>query len=271
MELKGRIAVVTGAGSGIGRGLALALADEGVAVSLADLDSARLDAVAEEVRSRGVRALATVTDVADSDAVERLADATVAELGGVHVVCNNAGVSTLGRQWETSREDWEWVLGVCLWGVINGVRTFVPRLLAAGEGGHIVNTSSMGGLLTAPLIGPYTAAKHAVVGLSKGLRAELAGDGIGVTVVCPGEVRTGIVDAMREHLGGGRADGAPPATDVMLDALGSGLATVGIDPDEAGAMIVAAIRDNQFWVLPNGARHLPSVQADMDELFASAP
>jgi NAD(P)-dependent dehydrogenase (short-subunit alcohol dehydrogenase family) len=264
----GGVCVVTGAASGIGRALACAFGSEGMRVVLADVNDKHLSEVVAELRERGVECVGRVTDVSDPAAVERLAEVTIEHFGGVHVVCNNAGVSTMGKQWEISAADWDWVLSVCLGGVINGVRSFVPRLLAQGVPAHVVNTASMGGLLTGAYIGPYVVAKHGVVGLSKGLRAELEGTGIGVSVVCPGMVSTPILDGIRAHMDAIGAE-ASEEVDFMFEVLESGLAT-GMSAEDAAAMVVAAVKADQFWVLPNGAEHLPSVRADFDEVLASA-
>ena len=267
IKLDSEVCVVTGAASGIGRALADAFAAEGMHLVLADVDESRLQIAAAELTAQGVACIANVVDVSDPMAVERLAEATVERFGSVRVVCNNAGVSTMGRQWEVSIEDWDWVLGVCLGGVINGVRSFVPRLLEQGGPGHIVNTASMGGLLTGPFIGPYAAAKHGVVGLSKGLRAELGGTEIGVTVVCPGMVNTSILEGMRAHV---EATGTANHEEigVMFDFLEGGLET-GMSAATAASMVLNAVKAGQFWVLPNGEEHLASVQADFDEMLAS--
>ena len=260
--------VVTGAASGIGRALAGAFAAEGMPVVLSDVNQPLVEEAARELTARGVDCVALAVDVSDAAAVERLADLAFAQFGRVSVVCNNAGVSTIGKQWEIGIEDWDWVIGVCLRGVVNGVRSFVPRMLAQGGPAHVVNTASMGGLLTSPFIGPYAAAKHAVVGLSKGLRAELAGTEVGVSVVCPGMVRTPILEGMRahmEHTGAGQGEEAR----FLFDALERGLVT-GMPADMAAGIVVRAVKDDQFWVLPNGAVHLPSVQADFEEMLAGA-
>jgi NAD(P)-dependent dehydrogenase (short-subunit alcohol dehydrogenase family) len=263
-------AVVTGAASGIGRALAGALAAEGMKVVLCDVNEPGLAEAAGELSAQGVECVALAADVSDPAAVEGLADFSFAQFGRVSVVCNNAGVSTMGKQWEIGIDDWDWVIGVCLRGVVNGVRSFVPRLLAQGGPAHIVNTASMGGLLTSPFLGPYAAAKHAVVGLSKGLRAELAGTEVGVSVVCPGLVRTPILEGMRAHMAGtGAGTDQGEEVGVMFDALERGLQT-GMPAEAAAQTIVRAVKDDQFWVLPNGAVHLPSVQADFDEMLAAA-
>jgi NADP-dependent 3-hydroxy acid dehydrogenase YdfG len=172
-ELAGRVAVISGAASGIGYRIATALAGEGMRLVLADVDAAGLTSARRSLARAGAEVTEVLADVRDAAAVDALAAVAVETFGTVHVVYNNAGVWTLGYQWETSLDDWRWVVDVYLWGVIHGVRTFVPILLANPAGGHVVNTASMGGLLGGPVSGPYVATKHAVVGLSKGLRAEL--------------------------------------------------------------------------------------------------
>ena len=267
-RLESGVCVVTGAASGIGRELAGAFGAEGMRVVLADVNESLLARAVSELSDSGMECVAQVTDVRDPLSVERLADVTMERFGGIRVVCNNAGVSTMGKQWEISAEDWDWVIGVCLGGVVNGVRSFVPRMLAQGGPAHVVNTASMGGLLTGAYIGPYAAAKHGVIGLSKGLRAELGGTEIGVTVVCPGMVNTPILEGIRAHMDSiGAGDGEE--VEFMFDVLESGLET-GMSAQTAAAMVVAAVKANQFWVLPNGEEHLPSVQADFDEMLASA-
>ena len=271
-ELGGGVCVITGAGTGLGRALADAYGAVGRRVVLADVAATRLAAAATELTEAGIESMTRVVDVRDADAVDALADATVERFGGVHVICNNAGVSTMGKQWEISRDDWEWVLGVCLDGVVNGIRSFVPRILAThaatGRTGHVVNTASMGGLLSSGYLGPYAAAKHAVIGLSKGLRVELEGRGVGVSVVCPGLMRTEIAEGMRDHMveTGGRSE---QEADAMVRNLRAGMSAVGMDPAAAAAMVVRAVRADRFWVLPNGASHLDSVRADFEELLAA--
>ncbi|MDT5027694.1 MAG: hypothetical protein QOE61_4120 [Micromonosporaceae bacterium] len=266
-DLTSKVAVITGAASGIGFALAKVFAAEGMRVVLADVDATRLTSAADALAATGADCIGEVVDVSDPAAVERLADRTVEHFGGVHVICNNAGVSALGCQWELSLDDWNWVLDVCLGGVVNGIRSFVPRMLASGEPGHVVNTASMAGVLTSPFVGPYAAAKHAVVGISKGLRAELAGTPIGVTVVCPGMVNTPVADRMGDHI---HETGHHAGDDAlaMLDLMQTGLRT-GMPPEAAAAAILAAVKANRLWVLPNGGVLLPLVQADFDELLAS--
>jgi NAD(P)-dependent dehydrogenase (short-subunit alcohol dehydrogenase family) len=271
-ELDGGVCVVTGAGAGLGRALADSFGAAGARVVLTDVDPSRLAVAETQLADAGVECMTRVVDVRDADAVEALADATVERFGGVHVICNNAGVSVMGKQWEIGRDDWEWVLGVCLDGVVNGIRSFVPRILAThattGRGGHVVNTASMGGLLSSGYLGPYAAAKHAVVGLSKGLRVELEGRGVGVSVVCPGLMRTEIAEGMRDHMVESGSRTAKEA-DAMVRNLRAGMSAVGMDPAAAAAMVVRAVQADRFWVLPNGASHLDSVRADLEELLAA--
>lgn len=264
-DLTGKVAVVTGAASGIGRSLALTFGRQGMRVVIADVSDQGL-AETEELLSRdGVRSISQVTDVSDADAVEALAARAFTEYGAVHVLCNNAGVSTIGKQWELSLDDWTWVLGVDLWGPIHGVRAFLPRMLSSGQPGHIVNTASMGGLMSGPLVGPYSVAKHGVVGLSKGLRIELHDKNISVSVLCPGEVRTGIVPGMRQHIettGTALSDDAQQMIDFLDQSLNNSMS-----PEVVADMVLKAVENNTFWVLPNSAHYGPVLSAEFDEMF----
>lgn len=265
-DLDGRVAVVTGGGGGLGRAIAEAFGGQGMKVVLADVRPALVTEAVDALGAAGTECVGATVDVRDAAAVEELAAGVVARFGRVDVICNNAGISVPGRQWELTLDDWDAVIGVCLWGVVNGVRSFVPRILEGGRGGHVVNVASMSGLLTSPGIGPYTAAKHGVVGLSKGLRAELVNRGVGVSVVCPGMVRTSIADHMREYA---ESVGASDKQLASIDRTAEGLAAAAIPPSEAADLVLEAVQGNHFWVLPNGAEHLESVAADVDELRAT--
>ena len=263
-HLAGRVAVITGAASGIGLGLADAFAEDGMLLVLADIDATGLASAAARFDNAGV--LPVVTDVGDAQAMADLATAAMDAFGRVDVVANNAGVLTLGGQWETSLEDWRWVVDVNLWGVINGVRSFVPLLLANRDGGHVVNTASVGGLSASAFTGPYAATTHAVVGLSKGLRAEFAavGANVGVTVACPGRVRTAMVANVNRKVSGVLR----PEAQAVIDALRAHEDSA-MDPSEAGRLIRDAVVHNRFWVLPNGRSHLSVVQTEIAGLLAA--
>ena len=263
MQITGdHVAVVTGGGSGIGLGIALALARRGARVVLADLSETRLDRAVDDLRSAtGAQVVGVQTDVADQASVDRLAERTIETFGTVHLVCNNAGTATVGFSWEAPLSDWVSVLGVNLMGVVHGIRSFVPRMLDAKVQGHIVNTSSMAGLIPVPLNAAYTASKHAVVGLSRTLEAELMAVGapIGVSVVCPGSVTTAIVDdeIARYESAGGLS--APQRA--VLEQLKSGIDN-GMKPEDAGEMIVKSIEAGRFWVFPNAEEFFGPVEAE---------
>jgi NAD(P)-dependent dehydrogenase (short-subunit alcohol dehydrogenase family) len=253
--VEGKVAVVTGAASGIGRALARTLGAAGMKVALADVEVGALREARKEIAADGVEAAAFVCDVAQPDAVEKLAEDARAAFGRLHVVCNNAGVFCGGTSWGTSLNDYEWILRVNLWGVIHGIRTFVPILLAQDEPAHVVNTASMAGLTTGPFTAAYFMSKHAVVALSESLYHELAareGCKVGVSVVCPELVNTRIFQAGRNrppHLKRD-ADDDLPAETKLVETTVSNVASQGVDPRVLAERTLAAIRENRFWVLP---------------------
>jgi NAD(P)-dependent dehydrogenase (short-subunit alcohol dehydrogenase family) len=241
-DLAGKVAVVTGGGSGIGRGMALAFAEAGMHVVLADVDVAAAESVRGEVEARGRRGLAVETDVLRHEAVAALAERAWAEFGGVHLLCNNAGVVTFGTMDTLADADWQWVLGVNLLGVIHGLQAFLPRLRAQPGAKHVVNTASIAGVAPYEGIGPYVASKYAVVGLSESLRLEGAAWGLGCTVVCPGNVRTRIVQSARNRqteLGGPR-DVVEPDVQRLTDA--------GVDPEHVGRLVRDAVLGDRPYV-----------------------
>ena len=265
---EGKVAVVTGAASGIGRAMADRWAGLGMRLALADIEVEPLEAAADELRAGGADVITVPTDVSDGDEVDAFAAATVEEYGTVHIVCNNAGVGGGGPMWTLTTADWAWVLGVNLWGVIHGIRAFVPHLVEQGEG-HVINTASVAGLSSPPMMGPYNASKHAVVTISETLRSELAmiADGdFGVTVVCPGWVRTRIAESERNRPEALRN----PATDDERPDAASALAGIldqGMDPADLAADIEAAVRDDRLYVL-TGDEWTPLVRERM-ELFVA--
>lgn len=238
-QLAGRVAVVTGAGSGIGRGMTLAFAEAGMQLVIADIDLDAAERVAVEVEALGAKALPARVDVTSREEVAALAEKTWSALGGAHVLCNNAGVTTFGLMCDgIPEEDWAWVLAVNLQGVVNGLQAFLPRMRDQEGEKHIVNTASIAGIAPSPLVGPYAASKHAVVGLTDTLRAEAGAHGISCSVLCPSNVNTGIVEADRNRQA---AFGGPSgATNEMIAAHVAG----GLDPEHVGRMVRQAVIDD---------------------------
>jgi NAD(P)-dependent dehydrogenase (short-subunit alcohol dehydrogenase family) len=250
-DLNEKVAVVTGGASGIGLALARRFAAEGAHVVIGDIEAWALEAAVAELRDNGARAEGLVTDVTDPAQMQALADAAVQHFGGVHVFCNNAGVGAGGLSWEMPLSTWEWVVGVDLWGVIHGVRTFVPLLIEQSEG-YIVNTASVAGLVAAPFMGPYNASKHAVVGISETLHRELemVAPHVKVSVLCPGWVNTGIAESARNrplHL----QDAAEADADVA--SVLRGFIEKGMPPEEVAAKVRDAMREERFWILTHDA------------------
>jgi NAD(P)-dependent dehydrogenase (short-subunit alcohol dehydrogenase family) len=196
-DLAGKVAVITGAGSGIGAALARACAGRGMSVVAADVNVERLDAVVAGLKEAGSPAIAVRVDVSDPGDVERLAELAYETFGATHLLCNNAGISPLGRVWEFTAEDWARLVGVNFLGMAHGIRSFIPRMIAGGEPGHVVNTGSGGSFTVQPIIGAYSSTKHAILGLTDTLRLELAPHDIGVTLLCPGGANTNIFESMR--------------------------------------------------------------------------
>lgn len=241
-SFRGRVAVVTGGGSGIGRALAEALAHEGARVVVADVDMATAEETVAALRARGTDALAVRTDVSDRGSVQELADRAFATYGAVHVLCNNAGVATWGGLESVTARDWQWVLGVNLWGVIHGLEAFLPRMIAGREGGHVVNTASMAGLIASQGLGVYNTSKYAVVGLSETLAKDLRPYGIGVSVLCPMGVATRIRQSDRNRPASLRNE--TPRAGAPGDLIGRTLT-----PDAVAAMVLSAIRSGELYVI----------------------
>jgi NAD(P)-dependent dehydrogenase (short-subunit alcohol dehydrogenase family) len=241
-DLTGKTAVVTGAASGIGYALCEAFVAEGMRVVAADVAADRLEDAARRLEQEtGAEVLAVPSDVTRWDDVEGLAARAEEGFGAVHVLCNNAGVQQDGYAWEFSLDEWQWMLGVNLWGTIHGIKAFVPRMVERGEEAHIVNTASLGALVTFPRISMYTASKAAVIGFSEGLHNDLRDRGapIGVSVLCPGPVMSGL----REHskvLRPGGDEGGPIGTMTHVERTPA---------SDVAAMVVDAIRARRFWIL----------------------
>ncbi len=243
MEIAGKVAVVTGGASGIGRGIGRALARRGADVVVADVDAARAAEVAAELERAGVRSLGVACDVTERASVEALAERAWGELGRVDVLCNNAGVGLLGAVADTPLRDAEWLFAVNVWGVVHGCQVFVPRFLAAGRPAHVLNTGSEHSIgIPFPGMGMYTATKHAVLALSDVLRRELEPHGVGVSILCPGVVRTEIWNAGRSRPDryGGRQE-SPAVFAAFLES--------GMDPDEVGRIAVAGIEAGDFFIM----------------------
>jgi NAD(P)-dependent dehydrogenase (short-subunit alcohol dehydrogenase family) len=244
-EFSGKVAFVTGGASGIGFAMARRFAQEGMKVVLADIEIDALEKAEQELRSAGCEALGTACDVADRASFETAAGRALETFGKVHVLCNNAGVSPLGPIESSTEQDWRWTIGVNLMGVVHGIQVLVPKIREHGEGGHVVNTSSIAGLMALPSLGIYTATKYAVVGISETLRAELAEHGIGVSVICPSFVKTQLYSSARNRpVEFGGADATP--IEFMLGALSDAT-----EPSVIAEAVLEGIKRNRAYILPH--------------------
>jgi NAD(P)-dependent dehydrogenase (short-subunit alcohol dehydrogenase family) len=252
MELgAGKVAVVTGGAGGIGEALATAFAETGMSVVVADVQDDALEQAAASLRDLGVEVLAVRTDVSKVEQVDALAAATIARFGAVHVVCNNAGVAAKGDPWLGPIASWEWTMGVNFWGVVHGVRAFLPHLVMSG-GGHIVNTASIAGLY--PGFGPsYDASKHAVVAMTEGLHNSLttAGLPVGVSCLCPGWVKTGILDSERNWPAELGEQPELDAARAVSEKYVRRAVDEGMPPRAVADLVVSAIRANRYWIFPH--------------------
>ena len=243
-SLAGRVAVITGGASGIGLGIARACAGAGARRALLDVEPGALAEASDALAKGGTEVIGLRADVSDPDSLEAAAEEVLERFGKIHVLCNNAGVLVQGPLAESSARDWSWLVGVNLLGVAHGIRVFVPRIRAQREGGHVVNTSSVAGLLALPGLGIYGATKFAVLAISETLRAELAPEGIGVSVLCPGGVRTRNHEAERNRptsFGGPQPLGSGPTTADAIDA--------GMQPDRVGACVLRGVLANDAYIL----------------------
>ncbi len=251
-QLEGKTAFITGGANGIGLAMAKAFLAEGMNVAIADVDQAALADAEATLRGSNAEVRGYPLDVTDRAQYTAVADQVEADLGPVHLVCNNAGVYRGGSMDSVTYEDWDWVMGVNVGGVINGVQTWVRRIEAHGQGGHIVNTASMAGMVTSPGLGVYNTSKFAVVGLSEALREDLAEQGIGVSVLCPGMVQTRILESERtrpEALApeDESAEAAAKAHSEMMQMA----MNAGIPAEEVAQLVVDGVSQNLMYLFPH--------------------
>jgi NAD(P)-dependent dehydrogenase (short-subunit alcohol dehydrogenase family) len=254
-QFEDRVAVVTGAGSGIGRALAIHAAQEGMRVAIADVELGALEDAAAEVETAGAEVLVVPTDVARAEQVDELARLTYERFGAVHLLCNNAGVFQAGISWQRELADWEWVLGVNVWGVLHGIRAFVPRMLEGGHEGHVVNTSSVAGMITGAYSAPYITSKFAVLALTECLAHDLrAHDApIGVSLLVPSLVDTKIAYSTRNRPDEAPSEAQAPDHHLVEQALRELLQRGGRPPDEVAGLVFDAVRTGRFLVTTSDA------------------
>ncbi len=268
-DFAGKVAVITGAGSGFGREFARIGAGLGMKLALADIQPEALAATAAELRGQGAQVLAETVDVSRGADLERLARRTLEAFGAVHLLFNNAGVAAGGLVWEHTAKDWEWLLGVNLWGVIHGVRTFVPIMLAQGDQCHVVNTASVAGLVSPQLMGAYNVSKHGVVALSETLYQDLrvTGSRIGVSLLCPAFVPTGIAQSQRNRPDALRDATAPTASMIASQKASEQAVSSGrISAAAVAQTTFDAIRDNRFYVITH-PKILASVELRLNDVI----
>ncbi|MDA1074424.1 MAG: SDR family NAD(P)-dependent oxidoreductase [Proteobacteria bacterium] len=265
-DVTGKVAFITGGASGMGLAMARSFSAAGMKVVIADIEQTALDAAAAEFEASNADVLTLKVDVTDRNAMEQAARKTLDRFEKVHVICNNAGVAVGGNVSDMEYSDWDWVMGVNVNGVINGIQTFLKRIKAHGEGGHIVNTASLAGHIPVPRLSVYNTSKYAVVGLSEAMRLDLAADGIGVSVLCPGVVNTNIFNSERnrphdlegEHdntalLSGDLSD--PERAQRMEAIMASALS-----PQVVGDMVLHAIQNDEFYIFSH-----PEIQQQVSE------
>jgi NAD(P)-dependent dehydrogenase (short-subunit alcohol dehydrogenase family) len=265
-EFLGKTAFVTGGASGIGLALGRAFAESGMKVMLADIEADALAAAVDRLRGIGPEIRGVICDVADAPSVEQAAQDTFEAFGKVHLLCNNAGVAGGSGIDDVSIDNWRWVIDINLMGVVHGIAAFLPHMRAHGEGGHIVNTASMAGMQSGLGFSPYAASKFAVVAMSEGLALELKPSGIGVTVLCPGFVRTRIGESGRNR----PARYGPPQVPDPASPAGLLIAHIaerlqaGLEPSQVAASVLAAIAADQFYVFTH-----PEMRGEVDDRFAA--
>ncbi len=244
-DLKGKVAFVTGGASGIGLALAEGFAKEGAKIVLADIEAEALKKAEGSLLASGAEVAAVQCDVSDHGSVTAAADRAIEAFGKVHILCNNAGVAPAGPIDETTPEDWKWCIGVNLMGAVHGIQAIVPKIKEHGEGGHVVNTASVAGLMALPTLGIYTATKYAVVGISETLRGELAPDGIGVSVICPSFVKTRLHEGHRNR---------PPELGSSPEEPNEFMAqmlAIATEPAVIAERVIRGIKRGDFYILPH--------------------
>ena len=271
-DFKGRVAVVTGAGSGIGRGIAQRCAQEGMKLVLAGINEDNLHALEAELEAEGAAVISVKTDVANQAEVEALAQRTLDAYGAVHLLFNNAGVGAGTTVWDSNWSDWEWVLGVNLWGVIHGSKVFTPIMLAQNDDCHIVNTSSIAGLVAYHRSAPYHVAKHAVIALSENLSVSLAQRNarVHVSVLCPGWVQSGIMTSARNRPAS-LLNAAVPLTEKQLAVREAMTAAIesGMPAAEVAEYVFAAIRENKLYILTH-PELTPAIEERMANILSGS-
>ena len=268
-QFKDKVAVITGAAGALGMELAARFAGEGMRLALADVDAAALAKTEKQLKAAGAQVVSLPVDVSQLADIKALAELALATWGGVHVVCNNAGVAPLGPVWESTSADWDWVLGVNLRGVINGVQVFTPLLLAQNEG-HIVNTASVAGLVSPPGMGAYAVSKHAVVALSECLYHDLlqAKTAVRCSVLCPAYFPSGIADSERNrparlHYDGGKS----PARQAQEAGLHRAVQSGKLSADDIAGATLQAVIEERFWILTH-PKILGAVRMRMEDVLA---
>ncbi|RIK07244.1 MAG: hypothetical protein DCC49_10455 [Acidobacteria bacterium] len=251
-ELEGKTAVITGGASGIGNAIAHSLSQRGMNLVIGDIEEEALANAVTDLERAGASVFGLPCDVSKISDVETLRDLALEKFEGVHVVCNNAGVGAGGPLWKSTVEDWQWVLGPNLWGVINGILTFVPYMVERGEG-HVVNTASMAGMVTGPGLGIYSATKFAVVAISESLIQDLrmSGSQVGVSVLCPGWVKTRIADSERNRPPELSRTAEPDAAGQVMREMLNQVIESGIEPAIVGEMVADAIEEDRFYIFPH--------------------
>ena len=268
-DFQGKVAVITGGASGLGRAMADRFAREGMHIVLADVEPDALARAEAEMKAAGAKVIGVRTDVSKAAEVEALAQKTLAAFGGVHLLANNAGVAEGGKVWDNTVADWEWVLGVNVWGVIHGVRVFTPIMLKQGSEGHIVNTASVAGLISPPGMGIYCVSKHAVVTLTECLHHDLAQqtDKVKCSVLCPAYVPTGIADSGRNRPAELSETRHKTAADLALDAsLKKAVQSGKLSAADVAQKVFEAVREGRFYILTH-PKIKPSIQWRMEDIL----